>query len=308
VDPADAIAPWPRVLLVEDDQANRKRISAILAEQGVTVIGEASDGASGVRLARELEPDVVLMDLRMPFMGGIEATRAIKQKLPLTQVIILTSYEGPLPSRSAEQAGAYAYLVKGCSAQLLREMIFQAWTYRVGLQRAMEEQTADGFTSMFFGSARPDDPRAQGDSPGDPGEPGEPMDPFGPEDAVPAEEPMPDAVPEDLVERFGREARQTVRFRNSRRYRWFRQAKGGLRDFRDREVWTVAVIVFGMSLFGLALIAALGYMVVLWPWTGLFIVAPVVVLLPFSLWLAMRIVRRERKDREEQGKMFTSGW
>jgi Flp pilus assembly protein TadB len=134
------------------------------------------------------------------------------------------------------------------------------------------------------------------------------MDPFGPEDALPAEEPMPDAVPEDLVERFGREARQTVRFRNSRRYRWFRQAKGGFRDFRDREVWTVAVIVFGMALFGLALIAALGYMVVLWPWTGLFIVAPVMVLLPFSLWLAVRIVRRERKDREEQGKMFTSGW
>ena len=202
--------------------------------------------------------------------------------------------------------GRVRRLVKGCSAQLLREMIFQAWTYRAGLQRAIEQQTADGFTSMFFGSARPDEPRGQGDVP--PRDPGEPMDPFGPEDGLPAEEPMPDAVPEDLVERFGREARQTVRFRNSRRYRWFRQAKGGFRDFRDREVWTVAVIVFGMALFGLALIAALGYMVVLWPWTGLFIVAPVMVLLPFSLWLAVRIVRRERKDREEQGKMFTSGW
>src|SRR2546422_2223536 len=165
VDPADAIAPWPRVLLVEDDQANRKRISAILAEQGVTVIGEASDGASGVRLARELEPDVVLMDMRMPFMGGLEATRAIKEKLPLTQVIILTSYEGPLPSRSAEQAGAYAYLVKGCSAQLLREMIYQAWKYRVGLQRADEEQTADGLTSMLSGE---DESQASFDAAADP--------------------------------------------------------------------------------------------------------------------------------------------
>jgi CheY-like chemotaxis protein len=304
VDPADAIAPWPRVLLVEDDQANRRRIRAILSEEGVTVIGEASDGATGVRLARELEPDVVLMDLRMPFMGGLEATRAIKEKLPHTQVIILTSYEGPLPSRSAEQAGAYAYLVKGCSAQLLREMIYQAWTYRVGLQRADEEQTADGLTSMLFGDGGSGHPEAGPE----PASAAEPLDPFGPDDPPGSAEPMPDRVPQDFVERFGREARQTVRFRNSRRYRWIRQARGGLREFRDREVWTVAVIVFGMSLFGLALIAALGYMVVLWPWTGIFIVAPIVVLLPFSLWMATRIVRRERKDREEQGKMFSSGW
>src|SRR5439155_21345717 len=159
LDPEDTIGAWPRVLLVEDDQANRRRIRNILADEGIVVVAEASDGAAGSQLVRELEPDVVLMDLRMPFMGGLEATRLIKEKLPLTQVIILTSYEGPLPSRSAEQAGAYAYLVKGCSAQLLREMIFQAWTYRAGLQRAIEQQTADGFTSMFFGSARPDEPR-----------------------------------------------------------------------------------------------------------------------------------------------------
>jgi DNA-binding NarL/FixJ family response regulator len=302
VDPADAIAPWPRVLLVEDDQANRRRIRAILSEEGISVIGEASDGATGVRLARELGPDVILMDLRMPFMGGLEATRAIKEKLPNTQVIILTSYDGPLPSRSAEQAGAYAYLVKGCSAKLLREMIYQAWKYRVGLQRADEEQTADGLTSMLF---REDESQATFDAAADP--PG-PLDPFASGDPLEPAEPMPDQIPEDFVERFGREARQTVRYRTSRRYRWIRQARSGLREFRDREVWTVAVIVFGMSLFGLALIAALGYMVVLWPWTGLFIVAPIMVLLPFSLWMATRIVQRERKDHEEQGKTFSSGW
>jgi Flp pilus assembly protein TadB len=63
--------------------------------------------------------------------------------------------------------------------------------------------------------------------------------------------------------------------------------------------------VFGVSVFILAFIAALAYMVVLWPWTGLFIVAPVVVLLPFSLWMAMRIVRKERED---QARTFTPDW
>ena len=65
-----------------------------------------------------------------------------------------------------------------------------------------------------------------------------------------------------------------------------------------------ALMVFGLSVFALTFVAALAYMVVLWPWTGLFIVAPVVVLLPFSLLMGMRIVRKERED---QARMFTSG-
>ena len=67
----------------------------------------------------------------------------------------------------------------------------------------------------------------------------------------------------------------------------------------------MAVIVFGVSVLVLTFIAALAYMVALWPWTGLFIVAPVVVLLPFSLWMATRIVRKERED---QARSFTPDW
>jgi DNA-binding NarL/FixJ family response regulator len=97
-------------------------------------VGRGSDGSEGVELARALEPDVVLMDLRMPRLGGFEATRIIKDELPSTQVIILTAYEGPLPERSAEEVGAYAYLVKGCSVDFIRDMIVQAWRYRAGLE------------------------------------------------------------------------------------------------------------------------------------------------------------------------------
>jgi CheY-like chemotaxis protein len=295
----------PRVLLVEDDQGNRRRIRDLLQSEGVDVVGEASNGAAGVQLAGEARPDVVLMDLRMPVMGGLEATRVIKDRSPLTQVIVLTSYDGPLPAKSAEQAGAYAYLVKGCSGQLMREVIFQAWKYKLGLEsEQLEEAQAEGGLAELFGDGSfgggPSTYWAQRGL--------APMpDPIG-EASLPVSQPsmeaLPDQVPDDFVEQFGREARRAVRHRSSRRYRWSRHARSRMGDLRDREVWTVALLVFGLSVFVLTFIAALAYMVVLWPWTGLFIVTPVVVLLPFSILMAMRIVRRERED---QTRMFTSG-
>ena len=90
-------------------------------------------------MAQALDPDVVLMDLRMPRLGGFEATRMIKEEHPFTQVIILTAYEGPLPERSAEEAGAYAYLVKGCSVEFIRDVILQAWRYKAGLEARAQQ-------------------------------------------------------------------------------------------------------------------------------------------------------------------------
>jgi CheY-like chemotaxis protein len=124
----------PGVLLVDDEAAERGLLAELLSAEGVSVVGQGSDGLEGVQLARALEPDVVLMDLRMPRLGGFEATRIIKDELPSTQVIILTAYEGPLPERSAEEVGAYAYLVKGCSVDFIRDMIVQAWRYKAGLE------------------------------------------------------------------------------------------------------------------------------------------------------------------------------
>ncbi|MDP8956557.1 MAG: response regulator transcription factor [Actinomycetota bacterium] len=129
----------PGVLLVDDDVTERRLLAELLETEGLAVVGQAADGFEGVEQARALEPDVVLMDLRMPGFGGFEATRAIKEELPATQVIILTAYEGPLPERSAEEAGAYAYLVKGCSVEFIRDMIVQAWHYKAGLEERAKQ-------------------------------------------------------------------------------------------------------------------------------------------------------------------------
>ena len=88
-----------------------------------------------IELALEAEPDVVLMDIRMPDMGGLEAARLMRESLPFTQVIILTAYDGPLPTRTAEEAGVYAYLVKGCSIGLMKDVIEHAWHYNGGIKR-----------------------------------------------------------------------------------------------------------------------------------------------------------------------------
>ena len=129
----------PGVLLVDDEARDRRLLGELLESEGLAIVGEGSDGVQGVELARALAPDVVLMDLRMPRLGGFEATRMIKEEHPFTQVIILTAYEGPLPERSAEEAGAYAYLVKGCSIEFIRDVILQAWRYKAGLEARAQQ-------------------------------------------------------------------------------------------------------------------------------------------------------------------------
>jgi len=122
-------AEGPRVLLVDDDLENLAVLREALQTEGFVVVGDATDGASGVEFAGSLRPDVVLMDLRMPGMDGFEATRLIRAQNPDAQVIILTAYE-ELLTDSAESVGAFAYLVKGCSVELMRDVITQAWRRR----------------------------------------------------------------------------------------------------------------------------------------------------------------------------------
>ena len=116
----------PSVVLVDDEPRLRAQLGAMLADYGVEVLGEAGTGREGVELACRLRPDVVLMDMRMPELDGIEATRQLSELLPSTAVIVLSAYDDPALVSEAHRAGAHAYLVKGCRAGELVEVIEQA--------------------------------------------------------------------------------------------------------------------------------------------------------------------------------------
>jgi DNA-binding NarL/FixJ family response regulator len=105
--------PALRILIVDDHPILREGVAAILANQtDLLVIGEACDGTEAVSRFRELRPDVVLMDLQMPGMGGIEATEAIRAEFPKARIIVLTTYAGDVQAVRALRAGAAGYLLK----------------------------------------------------------------------------------------------------------------------------------------------------------------------------------------------------
>jgi DNA-binding NarL/FixJ family response regulator len=118
-----------RVLVADDDADIREALFEMLGEQGFTMVGAAEDGVQAVSLAKDLEPDVILMDLRMPGLDGIEATREITSRQPQVKVVMLSAYDDPALSSSATEHGAYCYLVKGCPPKLIGDVLVQAWSH-----------------------------------------------------------------------------------------------------------------------------------------------------------------------------------
>jgi NarL family two-component system response regulator LiaR len=113
-----------RVLLVDDQPVVRSGLSAFLmVHDDLELVGEASGGEEAVRLCRSVEPDVVLMDLLMPGMDGVAATRAILERCPQIHVIVLTSFREEELVQRALQAGAMSYLLKNVSADQLADAI-----------------------------------------------------------------------------------------------------------------------------------------------------------------------------------------
>lgn len=113
-----------RVLVADDQSLIRRGMSMILSvEPDIEVVGQAEDGFEAIELARQLKPDVVLMDLNMPRMGGVVATREITAMLPQTRVMVLTTFDTDQMVFDAVRAGASAYLLKDASESEVLETI-----------------------------------------------------------------------------------------------------------------------------------------------------------------------------------------
>ncbi|MBI4201419.1 MAG: response regulator transcription factor [Chloroflexi bacterium] len=149
-----------RVLMVDDHPVVRDGLRAMLSHDGgIQLVGEASDGTEALEMATRLEPDVVLMDIRMPGMSGIEVTRHLKVARPTTAIIVLTMYDSEMYVIEALRAGAAGYLVKDSSRELLchtiRAVVDGGTMVRSGLLR----QAIQGLSRMPRQSeGQPDQP------------------------------------------------------------------------------------------------------------------------------------------------------
>lgn len=124
-----------RVLIADDHPIVRKGIRALLAtEPDIEVIGEAGDGAEALALAQRLCPDLVLMDLVMPILDGIEATRQILVKQPGARILILTSFAGDDKVFPAIKAGALGYLLKDSAPETVVDSIHRVYNGEASLE------------------------------------------------------------------------------------------------------------------------------------------------------------------------------
>lgn len=114
----------PTLLLVDDHKLLRQGLRRAVEEAGFDVVGEAGDGEEALRLAVELQPDLVLMDVTMPVLDGIEATRRLRQSVPEAKVVILTMHGEEETVSQALRAGAVAYLLKDCSTDQVAETLY----------------------------------------------------------------------------------------------------------------------------------------------------------------------------------------
>jgi len=125
-----------RTLLVDDHVLFRKGLASLLVSKGIEIVGEASNGVEALERAKELMPDLVLMDIRMPVVDGICATRMIKQELPFVKVVILTVSDDDNDLFEAIKAGAHGYLLKNMEPDELVTLLEGAFRGEAPITRA----------------------------------------------------------------------------------------------------------------------------------------------------------------------------
>jgi len=130
-----------RVIVVDDHPPMRMGLVALIRSQrGMEVVGEASDGEEAIEVYDDLLPDIVLMDLRMPGMGGVEAILALRQKHPDARVIVLSTYDLDEDIHRALQSGAKSYLLKDMSSEEIASTIWAVHAGDITLPRHVAQR------------------------------------------------------------------------------------------------------------------------------------------------------------------------
>jgi DNA-binding NarL/FixJ family response regulator len=115
------------VIIVDDNEVFRTSLRLLLEDYGIFVAGEGEDGTEAIRLVAQLDPDVVVMDLRMPDMDGIQACQAIKADRPEVKVILLSAYDDMALRADAARADVDDYLIKGADPAQVKDAVMSAF-------------------------------------------------------------------------------------------------------------------------------------------------------------------------------------
>lgn len=161
-----------RVLLVDDHALFREGLKSLLSARGLEVVGTAGNGAEAVECAGALNADVVLMDLEMPVMGGLEATRLIKSKLPDQRIVVLTASEAEENLFEAVKSGAQGYLLKSLEPDALVEQVESAARGEAALTPQLAAKILAEFARAGGSGQATPETRARGAPPESPVPPG----------------------------------------------------------------------------------------------------------------------------------------
>jgi DNA-binding NarL/FixJ family response regulator len=141
-----------KVLLVDDHTIVRQGLRALLeAESDITVVGEAETGRQALQLTRKLSPNVVVMDIAMPTLNGLEATRQIIKEMPATKVLVLSSYSDDEYVHQLSEAGAAGYLLKQTAAADLIKAVREVWRGNAFFSPTISKRLLEQYRESFLG-------------------------------------------------------------------------------------------------------------------------------------------------------------